>query len=238
MLRFSLWWAITLSNRTFATASLEVSGTSVVLPSTPRITTAFVSWSNPAPGALTSFTTSRSTPLRAELAPSPLERVVRLGREADQDLVRAAAGGQAGQDVGRRFEHQLGDPVLLGQLRSRRPLRSEVGHRRGHDHDVRAFGRRAHGVLHLGRRLDVDPCHRGGHVGRKREWRGGHERDRRAAPGCRDRDGVPLLARRAVGDEAHRVEGFTRTPGTRRRPAHRAGRAGWTARGVRGHVRR
>src|SRR5208283_4819811 len=65
VLRFSLWWTITLSNMAFATASLEVSGTSVVLPSASRITTAFVSWSNPAPGALTSLTTSRSTPLRA-----------------------------------------------------------------------------------------------------------------------------------------------------------------------------
>src|SRR6185437_9039605 len=66
----SFFWPsrpITLSKMAVATACLLVNGTSTAPPAASRMVTALVSWSNPAPGAVTSLTTSRSTPLRLSL---------------------------------------------------------------------------------------------------------------------------------------------------------------------------
>ena len=184
-----------------------------------RITTALVSWSNPAPGALTSLTTSRSTPLRSSLRRPRSSTSCVSAAKPDQDLAGPAAGGQPGQDVGRRLEDQLGDAVLLGQLVAGRTLRPEVGHGGGHDDDVGALRRRRHGSLHVGRRLDVDPRHAAGHVGRQRRA-ATTVTSVTAAPRRRrgHRDGVALLARRAVRDEAHRVEGLTGAAGAHHHP--------------------
>src|ERR1019366_10665150 len=55
----------TLSKRASATARLDVTATCSSPPSRSRMTTSLVSWSKPAPGWDTSFTTTRSQPLRS-----------------------------------------------------------------------------------------------------------------------------------------------------------------------------
>ena len=189
-------------------------------------TTALVSWSNPAPGALTSLTTSRSTPLRASLRRPALERIVGLGGEADQHLPGPAPGGQAGQDVGGRLEHQLGDPVLLGQL----PTGRRLGRK-----SATAAAMTTTSAPSAAAPDRLPPCRppsprrpastAPADVGRQGERRRGDQRHRRPAAGRRLGQGVALLARRAVGDEAHRVERLAGAPGADHHPRARAGRA-------------
>ena len=131
----------------------------------------------------------------------------------------------------RGLEHDLGDALVLLELAVRRFLGPEVGDRGGHHDDV---GRRRpgqHRVLHLGRGLDrhdLDARRRG-------PADGGDEGDVGAPAGRDLGDGVALLARRAVGDDAHRVDrlaGAARgdqhpDPGeVVRAPATRVGRGG------------
>ena len=119
-----------------------------------------------------------------------------------------------------------GSPSSLESFVARRPLGAEVRHRGGHDHDVGAFGGGADRVLHVGRRLHVDPRDRRRDVGRERERRGRHQGHRRAAAGRGDGDGVALLARGAVRDEAHRIERLAGAAGAHDDARARAGRAG------------
>ena len=70
----------------------------------------------PAPGAVTSFTTSRSHVLARQLRDGVRHHVGRLGGETDDDLTVVATRDELGEDVGRRLETQFGRPVALLQL--------------------------------------------------------------------------------------------------------------------------
>ena len=94
-----------------------------------------------------------------------------------------------------------GTPSAFLSFSVGRRLGPEVGHRRGHDDDVGVVVR-AHRRLHLGRGLD--PHHLDARP--DRAGRGGDERDVGPPGGGLLGQGVALLARRAVADEAHRVD--------------------------------
>ncbi len=64
-------------------------------------------------------------------------------------------------------------------------------------------------LLHVCRGLHVDSVHRGGHVLGQRQRRRRDQGHRGTPPGRRDGQGVTLLARGPVRDEAHRVDRFT-----------------------------
>src|SRR5947209_6841782 len=61
--------------------------------------------------------------------------VERLGREPDQHLAGPLGRAEAGQDVGRRLEHDLGDAVVLLELVIGHRLGPEVGDGGGHHDD-------------------------------------------------------------------------------------------------------
>ena len=105
-----------------------------------------------------------------------------------------------------RLEHDLGDALVLLELAVGRLLGPEVGDRRGHHDDVVRRRPADHRVLHLGRGLHRDDLD----AGRRGPADGGDQRDVGPPPGGHLGDGVALLARRAVGDDAHRVD---RLPG-------------------------
>ena len=116
-----------------------------------------VSWSNPAPGADTSLTTSMSTPLRASFRRPRSSESSGLGGEPDQHLPRAAPGCQLGQDVRRwaRGRSRAHRPPWTTSARrrpsggSRRPLLPSPPRRPSAHASSMAS-------LHLGRRLDPD----------------------------------------------------------------------------------
>ena len=149
-------------------------------PSAARIAASFVSVPKPVPARPTRLATSRSRPLRASLSlPGRLD-VVRLRREAHQDLARTPVFPELGEDVGRRLELQLGDAVVLLELAVGAQLRTEVGDGGGH-HDHVGVGRvREDRGAHLLGGLDLDDVH-----ARRRAHRAGSEHERH--PGAASR---------------------------------------------------
>ena len=101
------------------------------------------------------------------------DEIVGLRGEADEHLTVAFAGSETGQDVGRRFEHDLRCAVTLLQFAVGDDCRAEVGHGGGHHDDVVVVGRTFHRLLHLGRRLDAAD----GRTLRHGQPHGGHDRD-------------------------------------------------------------
>ena len=140
--------------------------------------------------------------LAGELGGGVGPQIGRLGGEADEDLPGRLARTEAGEDVGRRLEHDLRDALVLLDLALGGDHRAEVGDGGGHDDDV---GRRRRAPpsppasARRSRRRDVDA---GGHG----EVDGGDERDPRALGRGLGGDRVALLAAAAVGDDPHRVD--------------------------------
>ncbi len=76
-------------------------------------------------------------PLAPELALGVRPERLGLGCKADQGLAGALRGAEAGEDVRRRLEEDLGRTAFLLDLVIDRGLRAEVRDGRGHDDDVR-----------------------------------------------------------------------------------------------------
>ena len=110
---------------------------------------------------------------------------------------------EPGEDVGRRLEHDLGGgPSSFLSLLSAATTGPEVGHGGGHDDDVGCSAASARSRPASGRGLHRDQLD----AGRRRSVDRGHQRHLGAPADGRGGDGVALLARRAVGDDPHRVD--------------------------------
>ena len=142
-----------------------------------------------------------------------------LRREAHDHLALGLVLSEVGQDVGGLLEHDGVEAArLLLDLARRGPRRPVVGHGRGHHDHVGPVGRARHRLVHLRRGL-----HRAAVDARgDRPIDGGHQRDRGAAGRGLFGQGVALLARGAVGDEA---DGVDRLAGAAGGDDHAAGPA-------------
>ncbi len=121
-----------------------------------------MSCSKPTPGADTSLATSRSSPFETSFVVACAHEVVGLCREPHQRLVRAPATSQLGEDVDRRAELDHRHSVALLELVAGGLHRSEVGHRRSHDHDLGVRRQTSHRLVHLCSGGDLDPLDRCG----------------------------------------------------------------------------
>ena len=198
-------------------------------PSAPRMSTSLVSCSKPTPGAATSLATMRSSALARAASPRR-SRARRAVSAANPTRVCPSdrRGAEVGEDVGGGLELDHRHPVALLDLVRRRRRRAEVGDGGGHDDHVRRRRTRQHRVLHLGGGLDPDHarCRRAPAIDGRR-----HEGDLGAAGGRLVGEGVALLARRAVADDAHRIDRLAGAAGGDQHP-----RAGEVP-GVRGPAR-
>ena len=118
-------------------------------------------------------------------------------------------GAERGEDVDGGLQAHLGHAIGLLELARGHGDRSEVGHRGGHDDDVGTARVRHDGTVHLVRGLDTDHLGRGG----RRPFAGGHQHDLCAASDRLVRQGVTLLAARAVAQVTNRVDGLTGATG-------------------------
>ena len=100
-----------------------------------------VSWSKPAPSAVTSLATIRSADLTVQLAAGVFGDVIGLGGKAHQNARRAGLGvelGHVGENVGRGFQF---DGEALGRTGGAFDLGcvgrhgTVIGNRGGHHHD-------------------------------------------------------------------------------------------------------
>ena len=167
--------------------------------------TALVSWSKPTPGAETSLATIRSTPLASQLGrgPRPSTSPVSAANPTSTWPGRRRPA-ELGQDVGGRLEDELGHPVGLVTAWCRRgAFGPEVGHRGGHDHDVGVVGACSSMAASISAAVSTRTTSTPAGAGRSRR---GHQDDVGAPVGGGLGHGVALLARRAVGDEADRVD--------------------------------
>ena len=132
-----------------------------------------------------------------------------LGGEADQHLAGAGGGppGRPGCRASARGRARAARPPWSASC-SAGALGRKSATAAAMTTTSAARRRCQHRRLHLGRRLDVDPRHAGRHVGGEGEGRDGDQGHGGPPPGGRLGHGVALLARRAVGQEAHRVEGL------------------------------
>ena len=125
-------------------ARFDVSGDVVSsLPSAPRIDHLVgVVLEADARGADTSLATMRSRPLRAQLAAALARQSSVSAANPTRIWPGRLRAPEVGQEVGGRLEHDLGNAVVLLELRSAARIGPEVGHGGGHDHDVGAGGPR------------------------------------------------------------------------------------------------
>src|ERR687888_763976 len=132
-----------------------------------------------------------------------------VGCEPDEDAAVAAPGGELGEDVGRRLEPHLPRRVVLRALVGVRLGGPGVRDRGGHEHEVHVAssqGLPGH-VLRGGRLDDLDVGGRSdGEVRRE-------ERHLGSAAACLACERHAHPPRRAVAEEAHRVERLARPPG-------------------------
>ena len=111
---------------------------------------------------------------------------------------------------------------------SARPI---VGHRRRHHHHRRAVDAGQHRLAHL--RAPSRTSTRVTPGRRRQRRRPGHQRDLGAAPRRARRDGEAHLARRAVAEEAHRIDRLVGRPGRHQHAPSRPNPAGRAARRTR-----
>src|SRR5438874_9152875 len=126
-----------------------------------------------------------------------------FGREADEELAVAGAFAQGREDVGRRLELERPRRRVLGPLRRESLRGAVVGDGRGHDDDVGLGGAGERLALELGGGGRLDEID----AGRRRHRQVGREERHLGAAPARlsgERDAHP--PRRAVADEADRVE--------------------------------
>src|ERR671931_164787 len=141
------------------------------------------------------------------LLPRACEAALALvGREPDEDAAVAAPGGELGEDVGRRLEPHLPRRVVLRALVGVRLGGPVVRDGGGHQDEVRVGAGQGLASHVLGGR-GLDDLYVGGRGDRevRREQR---HLAAAAARLARERDAHP--ARRAVAEEAHRVERLAR----------------------------
>ncbi len=147
---------------------------------------------------------------------------VGLGREPDQDLSRAPAAAELGQDVGGRLEDELGHArrpcdslVSDGALGRKSATAAAMTTTSAPSARARARPRSISAAVST--RTTVD-------AGRRRpaaSWSPGPRR--RPAPAAASASGVALLARRPVGDEADRVDRLAGPAGADHHPSSRRG---------------
>ena len=175
-------------------------------PSRDTSTTSLSVLSKPMSARDTSFSTTRSRPLRSSFARArSTPSAPGLGREADEHLARPACGADGREDVVGRLELERPGALAL-VLRVERARRPVVGDGGGHQHDVGRGGLRQGLALELGRGLDVDDLPEA-----RPHLRVGDDGDHLGAAARRlvgERRAHP--ARAAVAEEAHGVERLAR----------------------------
>ena len=207
---------------TSARSDLASSGSSSTPPSASRMTARLVSTSKPASGCEMSLATMRSSRLRAQL----VGRVLDAGRRSRPRSRRAPGPARLSrpsvdEEVVGGLEHDLGDALVLLELAVGGCLGPEVGDRRRHHDDVGVGGPAEHRVLHLGSAVSTGTISTPGGAGRPMVVTSVTSAPR-AGGGLGDR--VALLARRAVADEAHRVDRLAGAAGGDQHPRPRRGR--------------
>ena len=135
--------------------------------------------------------------------------VVRLQREADERLPVALPLAEGGEDVRRAAHLQREVAVALLQLPLARRGGGVVGHGGGGEDEV-GVGVLLRGGMHLVGARDVEALE--ARRGRER-GRAADEHHAGAAPGSGLGEGVAHRTRRAVREEADRVDGFARRAG-------------------------
>ena len=116
--------------------------------------TALVSCPKPTPGADDVVGDDQVEALGDELGRGVGDEVGGLGGEPDEHLARALGRAEAGEDVGRRLEHDLGHALVLLDLARGGDLGPEVGDGGGHHDDVGVRPRRRSASCICGGRLD------------------------------------------------------------------------------------